>query len=138
MAGEEVVTERDPESEEIVRQLEKGLPRWPGFGDQGWMKEGTSVCIQTFHKSKLLAYFFFPLWGIRIKCLNLYKLSRTTKTSRTFVLLFRLSPLGCKPLFSGNKPFVSLEAIPEESTIPYLSYTTRLSLKLIEVRRSFL
>ncbi|KAF9466917.1 RSC complex protein [Collybia nuda] len=28
--------ERDAESEEIVRQLEKGLPRWPGFGDQGW------------------------------------------------------------------------------------------------------
>jgi len=138
VAGEEVVTERDPESEEIVRQLEKGLPRWPGFGDQGWMKEGTSVYIQSSTSSSYLLT-FFPLggWGISIKCLNLYRLSRTTKTSRTFVLLFRLSFLGCKRLFSGNKPSVSLEAIPEESTIPYLSYTTRLSLKLIEVRRSF-
>ncbi|KAF8642869.1 hypothetical protein AX16_009375 [Volvariella volvacea WC 439] len=25
-----------PENEEIVRQLEKGLPRWPGFGEEGW------------------------------------------------------------------------------------------------------
>jgi hypothetical protein len=31
--------ERDPQSEEIVNQLEKGLPRWPGFGEEGWMKE---------------------------------------------------------------------------------------------------
>lgn len=31
--------ERDPQSEEIVKQLEKGLPRWPGFGDEGWMDE---------------------------------------------------------------------------------------------------
>ena len=31
--------ERDPQSEEIVKQLEKGLPRWPGFGEEGWMKE---------------------------------------------------------------------------------------------------
>lgn len=46
VAGEEAVTDRDPESEEIVRQLEKGLPRWSGFGDQGWMKEGTSVCVE--------------------------------------------------------------------------------------------
>ncbi|KAF8174741.1 RSC complex protein [Pholiota molesta] len=29
--------DRDPQSEEIVKQLEKGLPRWPGFGDEGWM-----------------------------------------------------------------------------------------------------
>lgn len=57
MAGEEVVTERDPESEEIVRQLEKGLPRWPGFGDQGWMKEGTPVCIQSSITSSTLLTF---------------------------------------------------------------------------------
>jgi hypothetical protein len=28
-----------PQSEEIVKQLEKGLPKWPGFGEEGWMKE---------------------------------------------------------------------------------------------------
>ncbi|KAF9482362.1 hypothetical protein BDN70DRAFT_436154 [Pholiota conissans] len=32
-------TDRDPQSEEIVKQLEKGLPRWPGFGEEGWMDE---------------------------------------------------------------------------------------------------
>ncbi|PPQ87841.1 hypothetical protein CVT25_009493 [Psilocybe cyanescens] len=31
--------DRDPQSEEIVKQLEKGLPRWPGFGEDGWMAE---------------------------------------------------------------------------------------------------
>ncbi|EIN13357.1 hypothetical protein PUNSTDRAFT_78873 [Punctularia strigosozonata HHB-11173 SS5] len=30
---------RDGESESIIRQLEKGLPRWEGFGDQGWMDD---------------------------------------------------------------------------------------------------
>ncbi|KZT64027.1 hypothetical protein DAEQUDRAFT_733167 [Daedalea quercina L-15889] len=30
---------RDAEADEIVRQLEKGLPRWEGFGDAGWMNE---------------------------------------------------------------------------------------------------
>ncbi|EPS92765.1 hypothetical protein FOMPIDRAFT_1056573, partial [Fomitopsis schrenkii] len=32
-------TTRDPESDEIVQQLEKGLPRWEGFADVGWMNE---------------------------------------------------------------------------------------------------
>ncbi|KAF4623280.1 hypothetical protein D9613_001420 [Agrocybe pediades] len=31
--------ERDPQSEEIVKQLERGLPRWPGLGPEGWMHE---------------------------------------------------------------------------------------------------
>ncbi|PPQ69200.1 hypothetical protein CVT26_003640 [Gymnopilus dilepis] len=31
--------ERDPQSEEIVKQLEKGLPRFPGFGEEGWMAD---------------------------------------------------------------------------------------------------
>lgn len=36
--------ERDPESEEIVKQLEKGLPQWPGFGEEGWVQEASAVC----------------------------------------------------------------------------------------------
>lgn len=39
-----LTVERDAESEEIVRQLEKGLPGWPGFGDQGWTDTITAVC----------------------------------------------------------------------------------------------
>ncbi|GJJ09395.1 hypothetical protein Clacol_003617 [Clathrus columnatus] len=30
---------RSEESSEIVRQLERGLPRWPGGHDKGWMEE---------------------------------------------------------------------------------------------------
>lgn len=36
--------DRDGDSEAIVRQLEKSLPRWDGFGDLGWMSEATQVC----------------------------------------------------------------------------------------------
>ena len=32
-------TDRDPQSDEIIKQLEKGLPSWPGFGEDGWMGE---------------------------------------------------------------------------------------------------
>lgn len=35
--------DRDEESEEIVRQLEKGLPRWPGFGEEGWRDDVSQV-----------------------------------------------------------------------------------------------
>lgn len=38
--------ERDPETEEIVKQLEKGLPRWPGFGEGGWIEEIAPVSVQ--------------------------------------------------------------------------------------------
>lgn len=37
------IIERDPESEEIVKQLEKGLPRWPGFGEEGWTQDISPV-----------------------------------------------------------------------------------------------
>lgn len=49
-ATAEAEAERDPESEEIVKQLEKGLPRWPGFGEFGWMEEGdvSLVCLLYF------------------------------------------------------------------------------------------
>jgi chromatin structure-remodeling complex subunit RSC1/2 len=30
---------RDGESDLIVQQLERGLPRWEGFGDFGWLEE---------------------------------------------------------------------------------------------------
>lgn len=36
-AGVGMGMERDGESDEIVRALEKGLPRWEGFEDIGWM-----------------------------------------------------------------------------------------------------
>lgn len=36
-AGVGMGMERDDESDEIVRVLEKGLPRWEGFENIGWM-----------------------------------------------------------------------------------------------------
>lgn len=34
---------KDEESSEIVRQLERGLPRWSGGSDKGWMEEFLGV-----------------------------------------------------------------------------------------------
>lgn len=36
-------TARDADSDEIVKQLEKGLPRWEGLGEEGWAQELTLV-----------------------------------------------------------------------------------------------
>ena len=43
-AGPGAGQDRDGDSEAIIRQLEKSLPRWEGFGDLGWMSEVTQVC----------------------------------------------------------------------------------------------
>lgn len=43
-AGAPAGEDRDGDSEAIVRQLEKTLPRWDGFGDLGWMSEASQVC----------------------------------------------------------------------------------------------
>lgn len=39
---------RDAESDAIVRQLERGLPRWEGYGDKGWMEGVSMVCIMCY------------------------------------------------------------------------------------------
>ncbi|TFK38725.1 RSC complex protein [Crucibulum laeve] len=92
MAGA-VSTERDPASEDIVKQLEKGLPRWPGFCEQGWMGE--------------------------VGPDRLVEVVQAIKSHKDII---------------GNRLSTALESVPEESTIPNLSYTTPLSLKLIESR----
>lgn len=51
--------ERDPLSEEIVKQLEKGLPRWPGFGEEGWMGDVTAVSWSFFYEFLTFYYFYF-------------------------------------------------------------------------------
>jgi len=35
--------ERDADSDEIVKILERSLPQWPGFGELGWMEEGNNL-----------------------------------------------------------------------------------------------
>ena len=45
--------ERDGESDEIVRELEKGLTKWKGFVDIGWMDEvGPERHIEIVHAIK--------------------------------------------------------------------------------------
>jgi chromatin structure-remodeling complex subunit RSC1/2 len=57
--GEDLGT-RDEQGDEIVRQLEKGLPRWEGFGDQGWddIDPVSPLCgLMDFIRDTDLAYF---------------------------------------------------------------------------------
>ena len=44
---------RDGESDEIVRQLEKGLPRWEGFADVGWAEDLSPVSFSGARPSYL-------------------------------------------------------------------------------------
>jgi chromatin structure-remodeling complex subunit RSC1/2 len=48
-AGVGMGMERDSESDEIVRALEKGLPRWEGLEDVGWMADIGHVSIDLMH-----------------------------------------------------------------------------------------
>ncbi|KAG5644138.1 hypothetical protein DXG03_009085 [Asterophora parasitica] len=87
------VIEMDQESEEIVRQLEKGLLRWPGFSEEGWSTDvGQERIADVVHAIK----------------------------SYKDVI--------------GNRLATALEAMPEETTVQYLSFTSPLSLKSIEAR----
>lgn len=47
-AGVGMGMERDDDSDEIVRALEKSLPRWGGYEDVGWMSEVSHVSISIF------------------------------------------------------------------------------------------
>ncbi|KAG6828415.1 hypothetical protein H0H92_008079 [Tricholoma furcatifolium] len=101
-AGEApAATHRDPESEEIVKQLEKGLPSWPGPGEEGWL-EGVSQFSSQERLSEVL---------------------HAIKSYKDAI---------------GNRPATALEAIPDDSTtIPHLSFTTRLRSKSYESSREF-
>ncbi|KAH8111512.1 hypothetical protein DFH11DRAFT_1613715 [Phellopilus nigrolimitatus] len=44
---------RDAESDDIVRQLERGLPRWEGYGELGWMENADLArCADIVHSIK--------------------------------------------------------------------------------------
>jgi hypothetical protein len=59
---------RDGESDLVVQQLERGLPRWEGFGDFGWMKEKEGseerwlelVLAIKSHKDAVCVFAFLP------------------------------------------------------------------------------
>ncbi|KAI0761651.1 hypothetical protein BD413DRAFT_588501 [Trametes elegans] len=84
---------RDSESDEIVQQLEKGLPRWEGFADAGWAED--------------------------------------LDAERMLDIVVTISKYRDE---SDSRLAVSLEAIPEETTIPDLSFNFPLSLRLVESR----
>ncbi|KAH9850627.1 hypothetical protein C2E23DRAFT_904961 [Lenzites betulinus] len=84
---------RDGESDEIVRQLEKGLPRWEGLADVGWADDlDSDRMVET------------------VGAISKYRDE------------------------SGNRLAVSLEAVPEETSIPDLPFNFPLSLRLVESR----
>ncbi|KAH9964614.1 hypothetical protein BC827DRAFT_1188416 [Russula dissimulans] len=86
---------RDGESDLVVQQLERGLPRWEGLGDFGWMKEKE---------------------GSEDRWLELVLAIKGHKDA------------------VGNRYAIALEAMSEDSNIPYLSFNSPLSLKLVETR----
>ncbi|KAH8984669.1 hypothetical protein EDB86DRAFT_2962234 [Lactarius hatsudake] len=86
---------RDGESDLVVQQLDRGLPRWEGLSDAGWMKEKE---------------------GSEDRWLELVLAIKGHKDT------------------VGNRYATAIEAMPEETNIPYLSFNFPLSLKLVESR----
>lgn len=134
--------DRDGDSEAIIRQLEKSLPPWEGFGDLGWMSEVTQVC-PFFFRFNVMAYYAYrsadatSCWRSRV--------TRTSCTSCPLILYVVLShppqrkSFGCCtrscPRGTHITPVVLPGmAIPPPSPplIPLLSQSP-LSLKSIEV-----
>ena len=50
-------TDRDSQNDEIVKQLEKGIPGWPGFGEEGWMEEVKPVSCWCWNIIYALKFF---------------------------------------------------------------------------------
>lgn len=110
-------TARDGESDEIVRQLEKGLPRWEGFGDMGWMDEVDPVRLY----SNFLIY--VGLTAFRIDIWRLCSPSQDTRTQGTCVSLFLAENLTQhQSANSGVRLAATLEAVPEDTVVPELPF----------------
>jgi chromatin structure-remodeling complex subunit RSC1/2 len=92
---------RDGESDLVVQQLERGLPRWEeGLGDFGWLKEKE---------------------GSEDRRLELVL---AIKGHKDTVYVSSPSPRADLNVpFSGNRYATALEAMPEETNIPYLSFS---------------
>lgn len=60
-------TARDEEGVEIVQQLERGLPRWQGLGEQGWTWEAPPEkwvdVVLAIKGHKDAVYVFIPVWS---------------------------------------------------------------------------
>lgn len=93
-------TARDEEGVAIVQQLERGLPRWPGLGEQGWTWEAPPekwvdvVLAIKGHKDAVYVPFFASISSMGT-------LTRDV---------------------SGNRLAPVLENIPDNADIPYLSF----------------
>ncbi|KAG6902000.1 hypothetical protein C0995_005800 [Termitomyces sp. Mi166 len=101
---------RDQESEDIVKQLEKGLPPWPGFGEEGWSEDVSQVNPSALNFGSKLIHHSQE---------RLVEILQAVKSYKDVI---------------GNRLATALEAVPEESTIPHLSVNSPLSLKAIENR----
>ena len=92
---------RAGESDAIVQQLERGLPRWPGLvGELGWMTETVPErhleLVQAIKGHKDAVY---------VHLLSIFSVTES--------------------IYRGNRYAVVLESIPEDAAIPYLSFSVR-------------
>jgi chromatin structure-remodeling complex subunit RSC1/2 len=94
---------RDGESDLVVQQLERGLPRWEGLGDVGWLKEKD---------------------GSEDRRIELVLAIKGHKDAM-YVSSPRSAGADLSVPFSGNRYAAALEAMPEETNIPYLSFGVR-------------
>ena len=131
---------RDGESDLVVQQLERGLPRWEDLGDSGWLKEmeGSEdrrlelVLAVKGHKDAV--YVSSPLFHSSPGAdLNV--------PSVAIAMQLRSRPCQRKPIsLTCHSAYVTASCVTPVSTVfdfcPFL-FQSPLSLKLIEVLSSF-
>lgn len=117
--------ERDPQSEEIVKQLEKGLPKWPGFGEEGWMNEINPVRLN-FYRRQICCN------GLQERYSDIVHTIKSFKDVM-YVYCHDSHFYSSERHSSGNRLAVCLESLPEESSPTLnLSSTAPISFKQIE------
>lgn len=113
----EIEPAKPAEANELIRRLEKGMPKWKGLHDLGWMPEveGVSICRvipeMSAHKPQDMHLHFTSI----LHLLKGYKDARFVRASCKRFSYLTVS--------SGHRPSDNVEDVPEESTVRDLSYT---------------
>lgn len=117
---------RDDESAEIVRQLERGLPRWEGGHNRGWMDDFPGVMIYFVFLCKIGLLSNHALRMLQASTLKFSDCSKGTKTPcKPTQLLGQHRSMDVR---RGQRPWSSLEEVPEDAQVKDLSFNVHVLL----------
>lgn len=113
-------TARDGESDAIVRQLERGLPRWEGFADVGWAEDISMVSLRSTDRFCDGFKVCFSFQERATAIINAIKEFQDSKCE-TFLPVMRVKI--SQGVSSNIRLAAVIENLPEETAIPDLSFS---------------